>query len=150
MRTDPSGFLSPIEQRDVRLRAQKRALDRVEEREHLRLELKARAYITTCHDIAETLTRGYEDRVTQEGDQERVELSRARVQSLKAAAEISLRLLDRVLPPLKAVEVNDSPEKTLDDVHKMSDAELAMLIRKQRAAIPGEYRVVDEEERPFG
>ena len=43
-----------------------------------------------------------------------VPLDRARVAALKTAMDGSLRLLDRVLPPLKAVEVTDSPERQAD------------------------------------
>ncbi len=91
-------------------RAMKRAEKRVEEREHLRLELKAREYIHTVHGIIDCLVDGHEDMKMQGGQVERVPLSKPRVQALKIAMDGSLRLLDRVLPPLKAVEVQTSPE----------------------------------------
>lgn len=139
----------------LRKDARSRALKRVEEREHLRLELQAREYIRLCHEVADTLVKGYEDREAEEGGSERVELSRARVQSLKSAADISLRLLDRVLPPLKAVEVNDSPEKDLQDVSKMSTAELSALLRRQMIPLEGQFAPVEEGKEkkskgPFG
>lgn len=139
----------------LRKDARSRALKRVEEREHLRLELQAREYIRLCHEVADTLVKGYEDREAEEGGSERVELSRARVQSLKSAADISLRLLDRVLPPLKAVEVNDSPEKDLQDVSKMSTAELSALLRQQMIPLEGQFAQVEEGKEkkskgPFG
>ncbi len=143
-------LISSSDQTAIRQEARARALRRVEEREHLRLELKAREYINTCHGIAQTLTQGYEDRQDQLGGIERVELSRARVQALKTAADISLRLLDRVLPPLKAVEVNDSPEKDMKDAATMSTQELLALARQQMVPLPAEYQVKEEDERPFG
>lgn len=145
-----SQWLSTPERRDIRQEARRRALKRVEEREHLRLELKAREYINTCHGIAETLVHGYEEHRGEQGGVERVELSRARVQALKTAADISLRLLDRVLPPLKAVEVNDSPEKEAGDYAKMSTAELLALARQQMVPLPAEYTVREEDKEPFG
>ncbi len=143
-------MFSVNQRNDIRQEARARAMRRVEEREHLRLELKAREYINTCHGIAQTLVQGYEDRQDQLGGIERVELSRARVQALKTAADISLRLLDRVLPPLKAVEVNDSPEKDMKDAATMSTQELLALARQQMVPLPAEYSVREEDERPFG
>ena len=45
---------------EIAQEARDRALKRVEQREHLRLELKARDYIMTCHEVADSLRVGYE------------------------------------------------------------------------------------------
>lgn len=119
--------------------AKNRALKRVEEREHLRLELKARDYIMTCHEVADTLKTGYETVKDANGQPVEIPLDRARVQSLKGSADIVLKLLDRVLPPLKAVEVQDSPEKEVKDYNTMTTGDLMRLFMEQRGAtIEGE------------
>ena len=49
--------------------------------------------------------------------------------------DTSLRLLDRVLPPLKAVEVTDSPEKQADPT-RLTTSELMKLVQRMAPA-PG-------------
>jgi len=58
-----------------------------------------------------------------------VPVDRSRVQAIKASADLSLRLLNKVLPDLKAVEVGDSPEKAADPKN-LSTNELMALIHK--------------------
>ena len=106
-------------------RARKRAEAKLEEREHLRLELKAREYIQVCHNVIDTLVKGQEK--THTGVE--VPLDRSRVQALKAAMDGSLRLLDRVLPPLKAVEIQDSPEKQVEAT-RLTTSELFEMVAK--------------------
>lgn len=126
-------------------RAIKRAEKRVEEREHLRLELKAREYIHTVHGIIDTLCTGYEQHPMEDGSEQRVPLDRGRVQALKTAMDGSLRLLDRVLPPLKAVEVTRAPG---DEANAMTltTAELIKLALAGKAPITVEADVVEVEE----
>ena len=108
--------------------ARRRAVRRVEEREHLRLELKAREYIHTIHGIVDTLKAGEET----DRDGEVWRLSKERIQALKAAGDMSLRMLDRVLPPLKAVEIQDSPEKQANAAQLTTGELLRLVLREQR------------------
>ena len=128
----------------VHERALKRAERRVEEREHLRLELKAREYIHTVHTGIDTLMRGHEMVQLDGQAPQTMPLDRARVQAIKAAMDGSLRLLDRVLPPLKAVEVQDSPERQADAT-KLTTGELVKMLMRDRAALAedAEYREDD-------
>ncbi len=129
MQLIPGGLLSPQDQLDAYRRAQARAVKKVEEREHLRLELKSREYIYTVHGIIDTLVKGYEPMPG--NPTELIQVSKARVTALSKAMDGCLRLLDRVLPPLKAIEVQDSPEKELDP-SKMTTIELVKLALEQR------------------
>ncbi len=132
----PKGsILSFAERAEAAERARKRAEDKIEEREHLRLELKAREYIQVCHTVIDKLLVGEETVKAIDGSEERVPLDRARVQALKSAMDGSLRLLDRVLPPLKAVEVSDSLEKQADPT-RLTTSELHQLIKKMGKRAP--------------
>ena len=72
-------------------------------------------------------------------------LDRTRVQSLKTAMDGCLRLLDRTLPPLKAIEIQDSPEKEAD-ITRMSTSELMkMFLRGAQAPNEIEGEVIYEE-----
>ena len=121
-------------------RARERAEKRIEEREHLRLELKAREYIHTVHGIIDCLVEGQEDLRMQGGQVERVPLTRQRVQALKTAMDGSLRLLDRVLPPLKAVEVQKAPEDRGLSMEQLSTHDLLKI------ALARQERVIEPEE----
>lgn len=125
-----SNIFSLAERQEIAERARKRAEDRIEEREHIRLELKTREYIQTTHQSIELLMKGYETQIDPATRVEiEVPLDRARVQAIKAAADLSLRMLGKVLPDLKAVEVGDSPEKAADPKN-LSTQELMALIQK--------------------
>ena len=131
-----SSLISLAERQEMAARARKRAEDRIEEREHIRLELKTREYIEVTHQCIDVLQRGYETQVDPATKAELVvPLDRARVQSIKAAADLSLRLLAKVLPDLKAVEVGDSPEKAADP-KSLSTGELMALIEKLGTRVP--------------
>ena len=149
-----TGNVLSFEQREhVIQRAQQRALDKIEEREHLRLELKAREYIRTVHGVIDTLVAGQEPQRDNLGKPLMTEafipLDRARVQALKAAMDGSLRLLDRVLPPLKAVEVQEDPEKTATNPMKLSTTELIGLVtRMAKKPQVIEAEVVEPETKP--
>ena len=142
-----NSILTLAERIEMKERAKKRALDRIEEREHLRLELNARGYIQTCHEIIDALTRGDEIIKDDEGRAQRVPLDRARVAALSKAMDGSLRLLDRVLPPLKAVEVTDSPERQANE-KLLSTGELVELILKERRKQPQVIEAEVVEEKP--
>lgn len=125
-----NNILSLADRQEAALRARKRAEDRIEEREHIRLELKTREYIQTTHQAIDVLLRGTETQVDPSTRAEiEVPLDRSRVQAIKASADLSLRLLAKVLPDLKAVEVGDSPEKAADPKN-LSTGELMALIDK--------------------
>lgn len=106
-------FIPAHEVEGIRNRAIKRAEDRVEEREHLRLEIKSRELLTGMHDIFYTLISGVEVSPFKDIDEDGrevnrvVPLSRDRIASLKAAADVSDKLLKKVLPDLKQIEMVD-------------------------------------------
>jgi len=109
-------FIPAHEVEGIRNRAVKRAEDRVEEREHLRLEIESRKLLSGMHDIFHTLISGVEVSAFQDTDdidddgrqiQRIVPLSRDRVASLKAAADVADKLLKKVLPDLKQIEMVD-------------------------------------------
>lgn len=143
-------LLSPEDQVKAHQRAVARAERRLEEREHLRLELKAREYIHTVHGIIDTLVEGYEDIRPYGTEPERIPLSRQRVQALKTAMDGSLRLLDRVLPPLKAVEVQKSPEEEGLSMHQLSTHDLLKIaLARREVVVEGECEVIKEEAPPW-
>ena len=147
-----SPLLSIRDQEDAIRRAQQRAIDRVEEREHLRLELKARQYIHTVHGVIDTLVAGAEPERMYDGRPKPggnlVPLDRTRIQALKTAMDGSLRLLDRVLPPLKAIELQDSPERAMDPT-KLTTSELLKMVMKAShtpAQVEGETIIEEEDQ----
>ena len=134
----------------ARQRAVERAEKRIEEREHLRLELKAREYIHTVHGIIETLVAGTEALAMEGGAKEKIPLSRQRVQALKTAMDGSLRLLDRVLPPLKAVEVQKAPEDQGLTMQQLSTHDLLKIaLARQENIVEGECEVISESPPPW-
>ena len=141
------------QQKQVIERAKQRALDKIEEREHLRLELKARQYIHTVHECIDLLVEGQEHQKDVLGarlvTEPKVPLDRTRIQALKAAMDGSLRLLDRVLPPLKAVEVQEDPEKTAANPMKLSTSALIGLVtRMAKPQRTIEAVVIEPEDKP--
>ena len=148
-----NNVLSFQQQERVIERAKQRALDKIEEREHLRLELKAREYIHTVHGCIDLLVEGQEYQKDVLGQplptKPKVPLDRTRIQALKAAMDGSLRLLDRVLPPLKAVEVQEDPEKTAANPAKLTTSELiALVTRMSRKPQVIEAETVEPEDKP--
>lgn len=121
-------FLSEEERREAKARAKKRAKHQIQEREHLRLEIEARAIIQRMGATVNTFIQGYEDVTTPVGDVIQQPLSRDRIAALKAASDIDKVLLDRVLPPLKAVEVKK--EEAFEDPAKMTDNDLRQTLSK--------------------
>lgn len=144
-----SNILSLADRHEAAERARKRAEDRIEEREHIRLELKTREYIQVTHQAIDVLIKGYEtQRDASTGMEMEVPLDRSRVQAIKASADLSLRLLNKVLPDLKAVEVGDSPEKAADP-KSLSTGELLSLIHKlghRPTVVVEQAEVVDTEQ----
>ena len=148
-----NNILTFQQQERVIERAKQRALDKIEEREHLRLELKARQYIHTVHGCIDLLVEGQEYQKDVLGTplttEPKVPLDRTRIQALKAAMDGSLRLLDRVLPPLKAVEVQEDPEKTAANPMKLSTSELIGLVtRMAKPQRTIEAEVIEPEVKP--
>lgn len=102
-------FVPAHELEGIRNRGIKRAENRVEEREHLRLEIQSRKIIEKMQEAAFMLYLGVEaftDDLT--GVTVLRPLGRDRIASLKAAADISDKLLKKVLPDLKQIELQDS------------------------------------------
>jgi hypothetical protein len=103
---------------DIRARAKSRAISRLAEREHLRLEIQSRKLLECIHDAAFMLFVGYEE--SQEEPGLFMPLTRDRQNSLKAGAEIALKLLNKVMPDLKQIELDrqskEEGEKLLQDI----------------------------------
>jgi len=105
MKTINANFIPEHELAGIRERGIKRAEKRVEEREHLRLEIKSRELINKMQDAALMLFFGYE--ANPNDPDVLVPMSRDRIASLKAGADVADRLLKKVLPDLKQVELQD-------------------------------------------
>jgi len=109
MRKNNLSFVPNHELEGIRNRAIKRAENKVEEREHLRLEIKSRKMIEEMQEAAIMLFTGvelFEDKET--GEAVLRPLGRDRIASLKAGADIADKLLKKVLPDLKQIELQDS------------------------------------------
>ncbi len=118
-------FLTQEESRTARARNK----DRLEEREHLRLDIPTRAILQRMSATVATFVQGYEDVQTAVGDIIQQPLTRERIAALKAAADIDRALLDRTLPPLKAME----PPKPVDPLQSpatLTDNELRHTVAK--------------------
>jgi hypothetical protein len=101
-------FVPNHELEGIRNRAIKRAEGRVEEREHLRLEIKSRKLIEEMQEAAMMLFTGCELFTDEEtGVAVLRPLGRDRIASLKAGADIADKLLKKVLPDLKQIELQD-------------------------------------------
>lgn len=100
---------------------------RLKDREHLRLEIEARDILERMQASTMTLIRGYEDVQTQVGDIIQQPLSRERISAIKAAADIDKTLLDRVLPPLRPMEV-EKPPPALTDPASLTDNALKRIV----------------------
>lgn len=122
-------YLTSEDQAAAKNRAKNRALGKLEEREHLRLEIKTRDILQRLGAAVSTLIQGYEDIRTPVGDVIQVPLTRERIASLKAAADIDKTLLDRTLPALRPVELAQ-PEELLDNPSSLTDNALKALLVK--------------------
>ena len=101
-------FVPNHELEGIRNRAIKRAENRVEEREHLRLEIKSRRLIEEMQEAALMLFIGVELKTDKETNESiLIPLGRDRIASLKAGADIADKLLKKVLPDLKQIELQD-------------------------------------------
>lgn len=102
----------------IRSRAIKRAARRLEEREHLRLEIKSRKLMEEMHVATFKLFAGVEESPTEPGLI--VPLTRDRIAALKAGADIAAKMLNKVLPDLKQVELKEedsqNAERTLNSI----------------------------------
>lgn len=116
----------------IRKRGIKRAERRVEEREHLRLEIKTRKLIEGMQDTVVTLIRGTEESSMEPGLE--VPLTRDRITALKAAADISGRLLNKTLPDLKQVEIRDDEAKEAGRILESIDISNRLRIYKEAIA----------------
>ena len=118
-------FLTKEESRTARARNK----GRLEEREHLRLEIPTREILQRMSATVATFVQGYEDVLTQVGDTIQQPLTRERIAALKSAADIDRALLDRTLPPLKAMEP-PKPLDTLQNPASLTDNELRNTVAK--------------------
>ena len=101
--------LTDEDKRVARNRQEKRYRDeqarkQYHEREHLRGEIKSRKYIRVIDDVVDLLKAGREP-VFEDGVTGFRELDRTRQAGLKAAAELSLRMLSKTMPDLKQIEL---------------------------------------------
>ena len=97
----------------IKDRAIKRAERRVEEREHLRLEIQTRKHLVDMGAIADLLHAGYYPNPNDpENPEAIIPLTRDRIASLKAAADIKDKLIRKVLPDLKQVEITEDEKTT--------------------------------------
>ncbi len=111
--------------------ARRNALRRMEDRAALRLEVRARDRMRKLVENATKLENAKD-------------LSSKEIAGLKAANETHWRLLTLVLPPLKAVERDESPESELKRVTEMSTQELLALARSQMPPLEAEVVEVKE------
>ena len=132
---DHRHHLSPEEFRQAKSRARVREQDRIDEREHLRLEIPTRAILERMGATIATFIQGYEDVTTAMGDIIQQPLTRERIAALKAASDIDKTLLDRVLPALKAVEP-EKQEELMKDPASLTDNELRQTLAKYMGLDP--------------
>ncbi len=114
MSKNNQSFVPAHELEGIRERGIKRAERRVEEREHLRLEIKSRKLIEEMQDAAFMLFTGVDirdDIMDENGRPAIIPLTRDRIAGLKAAADISDKLLKKVLPDLKQIELQDGGQQ---------------------------------------
>ena len=102
--------LTDDEKRTARNRQEKRRRDELtkkqyNEREHLRGEIQSRKYIGIVDDAIGLLKAGREVVLSADGATVLQELDRTRQAGLKAAAELSLRMLGKTMPDLKQIEL---------------------------------------------
>lgn len=119
------GKEAPINLRQLKSVGARKALQRIEEREHLRLEIETRELIHKMQDAAFLLYMGYEGTIDDPDLQ--MPLSRDRIMALKSAADISGKLLNKVLPDLKQVELSESSDGNSEAV--LQDIDLANRLR---------------------
>jgi len=115
----------------IRKRGIQRAERRVEEREHLRLEIKARKLLEDTHTAVDKLFLGIEESPTQPGLI--VPLTRDRIAAIKAGADIAAKLLNKVLPDLKQVEIRADETKDAERILESIDISNRLRIYKESA-----------------
>ena len=121
----------------IRERGIKRAERRVEEREHLRLEIHSRKLIVEMQDAAIKLFLGIEESHNEAGLY--VPLTRDRIAGLKAGADIADKLLKKVLPDLKQVELtagnNDGEGRILENIELDNRMRLYLAALEKRGTV---------------
>lgn len=122
--------------------AQKRAFNRARQtplvREQLRALIIGEDLIADIVDIAQKLNRGTEKTVNSEGGYQDVVMGRDRAGSLKAAAEVKLALLRKVLPDLKAVELTGAEGGPITTQSEVNPVELLTRLQTFRDGAMGE------------
>jgi len=113
----------------IRKRGIRRAERRVEEREHLRLEIKARKLLEDTHTAVDKLFLGTEESPIEPGLI--VPLTRDRIAAIKAGADIAAKLLNKVLPDLKQVEIRADEAKDAERILESIDIANRLRIYKE-------------------
>ena len=152
-KTNVTPFVPEHELKGIQERAIKRAENRVEEREHLRLEIKARKLIEEMQQAAMVLYFGYEELPLQPGETvpKFARLGRDRIAALKAAADISDKLLKKVLPDLKQIELTEGEGGAEGRILENIDLDNRMriyveaLAKRQLAAMPIEDAIIVDD-----
>jgi hypothetical protein len=97
-------FVDPLDNEKLRAESRRLKQNLAAEQERLRKTISGVAVVQTISVCVGKLMDGDEQR-TIAGEAVRVPLSSERVMSLRAAMDGSLRLLDKLLPSLKSLEV---------------------------------------------
>ncbi len=152
MSKNNQSFVPAHELEGIRERGIKRAERRVEEREHLRLEIKSRKLIEEMQAAAFMLYAGVDicDAIMDEdGLPAIIPLTRDRIAGLKAAADISDKLLKKVLPDLKQIELQDGGQqgegRILENIELSNRMRIYMEAISKRGMIPRKADFVEGE-----
>jgi hypothetical protein len=129
--------------REIRHRGRHRALKNIEEREKLRLKLEGAGLLERAQDGTFFLLSGY---MADPSDPEQlIPISNEVRQSVKAGIDSALKLLNKILPDLRQVELSQKSEKDADAI--LNDIELENRLRIYTEAKAGlrQIKLVDDE-----
>lgn len=88
--------------------------------------METKRYVNQIHTAIDVLDRGWEEK-------REMPLTRDRVASIKAAADLSLAMLKKTVPDLKAIEVSDLREMhTGEDPKQLTTEQLVAIVLQQR------------------
>jgi len=119
------------QQQDMEKRARKRTQLRMNDRERLRQNIHGERLVADLIRIGEDLQKKYK------------ELSGNQVGALKAAADVKYKMLNKLLPDLKSVELEDKREGS--DPRTLSTADLMALIERMSPGGIDEAEYVEVE-----
>lgn len=126
-------LLSEKEHREAMERARRRAKNSPLVKEELRLLIQGEDLIADLGDITRQLRNGVEPVRMEDGALIETPMGPGRVSSLKAAADVKLALLRKVLPDLKAVELSGPDGGPLVMTEEVNPVELLTRLRALRA-----------------